>query len=138
MRNVTNNSILVEPEEFVLRVPIRKGEVEYKKLTLKPPVLRDILRTDGHDPNSVGYARALLSALSGVPEAVLDQLVPEDWADLRLVLARTNMRFMGLVNLLDKKEEDENEDPTTAGEPEGIAPEAEHTPPPTSGPTSAA
>jgi hypothetical protein len=125
-----NNSILVEPEVFTLRVPIRKGEVEYTKLTLKPPVLRDIIRTDGHDPNSIGYARALLSSLSGVPEVVLDQLVPEDWADLRLVLARTNMRFMGLVNLLDEKEEEE-EDPTTAGDA------AETIPPPTSAPTSA-
>jgi hypothetical protein len=120
-----------EPEVFKLRVPIRKGEVAYKELTLKPPVLRDIIRTDGHDPNSVGYARALLSSLSGVPEAVLDQLVPEDWADIRLVLARTNMRFMGLVNLLDTKEDDKTEDPTTAEET------GEDTPPPTSAPTSA-
>jgi hypothetical protein len=126
MQNKADNPF--ELEVFRLRVPIRKGEVEYEKLTLKPPVLRDILRTDGHDPASVGYARALLSSLSGVPEAVLDQLVPEDWADIRLVLARTNMRFMGLVNLLDKKEQDKTEDPTIAGE--GI-------PSPSSGPTSA-
>jgi len=104
-----------EPETVKLRAPIRKGEVEYKEITLRPPVLRDIVRTDGHDPNSVGYARALLSSLSGLPEALLDQLVPEDWADLRLILARTNMRFMGIVNLLDKKEtEEEPEDPTPA------------------------
>ncbi|MDR1250186.1 MAG: phage tail assembly protein [Treponema sp.] len=126
-----NNRILIEPEEFTLRVPLRKGEVEYTKLTLKPPVLRDIIRADGHDPNSVAYARALLSSLSGVPEVVLDQIVPEDWADLRLVLARTNMRYMGLVNLLDEKEDGETEDPTTAEEAK------ETTPPPTSAPTSA-
>jgi hypothetical protein len=104
-----------------LRVPIKKGEVKFSQLTLRPPVLRDILRTDGYAPESVGYARALLSSLSGAPEAALDNLVPEDWADLRLILARTNMRFMGLVNLLDKKDENETEDPTEA--------EA-HTPPP--------
>jgi hypothetical protein len=125
-----------EPEVFRLRVPIRKGEVEYKALTLRPPVLRDILRTDGHAPESVGYARALLSSLSGVPEAVLDQLVPEDWADLRLVLARTNMRFMGLINLLDKREDAENEDPIEAAEM--VARPGNGTPPPNSGPTSAA
>jgi hypothetical protein len=96
-------------------------------------VLRDILRTDGHDPAGIGYARALLSALSGVPETVLDELVPEDWADLRLILARTNMRFMGLLNLLDEKEE-KAADPTKAG---GIPPEVEHTPPPNSEPASA-
>jgi hypothetical protein len=129
MRSITNNDPF-EPELFRLRVPIRKGEVEYKELTLKPPVLRDIIRTDGHDPNSVGYARALLSSLSGVPEAVLDQMIPEDWADIRLVLARTNLRFMGLVNLLDKQ--DDTEDPTTAAEP---PPQVATIPPPTSGPT---
>jgi hypothetical protein len=118
-----------EPEVFKLRIPVRKGEVEYKELTLRPPVLRDIIRTDGHAPESVAYARALLSSLSGVPEAVLDQIVPEDWADLRLILARTNMRFMGLVNLLDKKKE-KTKDPTTAV--------GDTTPPPTSAPTSAA
>jgi len=109
-----NNKILSEPEVFKLRVPIKKGEVECKELTLRPPLLRDILRTDGHDPESVGYARALLSSLTGMPESLLDQLVPEDWADLRLILARTNMRFMGLVNLLDEKKEGETGDPTTA------------------------
>jgi hypothetical protein len=127
-----NNSILVEPEEFTLRIPIRKGEVEYKKLILRPPLLRDILRTDGRNPNSVGYAMALLSSLSGVPETVLEQMVPEDWADLRIILTRTNMRYMGLVNLLDEKKEDETEDPTKAEDT------GEDTPPPTSAPTSAA
>jgi len=120
-----------EPETVKLRVPIKKGEVECKEITLKPPVLRDIVRTDGHAPESVGYARALLSSLSGLPEALLDQLVPEDWADLRIILARTNMRFMGLVNLLDKKEE-EPADPTPA------AAAVEDTAPPTSEMTSAA
>jgi len=119
-----------EPEVVKLRVPIKKGEVEYTEITLKAPVLRDIIRTDGYAPESVGYARALLSSLSGLPETLLDQLVPEDWADLRVILTRTNMRFMGLVNLLDKKEE--TEDPTAAGE------DGEDTAQQNSGPTSAA
>jgi len=104
-----------EPVTVKLRVPIKSGEVEVKEITLKPPVLRDVLRTDGYHPDSVGYARALLSALSGLPEVLLDNLVPEDWADLRILLAQVNLRFMGLVNLLDKKE-DKTKDPTTAGE----------------------
>ena len=122
-----------EPEVIVLRKPIRKGEVEYKELTLRPPVLKDILRTDGHDPDSVAYARALLSSLSGVPESVLDMMVPEDWADIRVSLTRTNMRFTGQVNLLDKKNggetPDDDNDPTIA---------AEVTPPHNSETTSAA
>jgi len=104
-----------EPEVFVLRVPLKKGEVECKELSLRPPLLKDILRTDGHDPDGVAYARALLSSLSGVPEVLLDQLVPEDWADLRVALARTNMRFMGLLNLLDQK--DGGKTPGADGDP---------------------
>ena len=126
-----------KPEVFILRVPIKRGEVEYKEITLRPPVLKDILKTDGHDPDGVAYARALLSSLSGVPEVLLDQLVPEDWADIRVALTRTNMRFMGIVNLLDKKDgsiipgadADMSGDPTLA---------AALTPPPNSETTSAA
>jgi hypothetical protein len=57
-------------------------------------------------------------------------MVPEDWADIRLILAMTNMRFTGQVNLLDKKEDNKPEDPTAAVE--------SNTPPPSSAPTSAA
>jgi hypothetical protein len=103
-----------ETEIFKLRVPLRQGELTVAELRLRPPVLRDMLRTDGHDPNSIGYARALLSSLSGVPEIVLDNLVPEDWADLRIILAKQNMRFMGLVNLFDK-DEDTEDPPDAAG-----------------------
>jgi len=117
-----------KPEVVTLRVPIRKGEVEFRELTLQPPVVKDILRTDGHHPESVAYAVALLSSMSGVPESALHRIALEDWADLCVALSRANMRFMGVINLLDKKEGDENEDPT----------EAAATPPPNFGRTSAA
>jgi hypothetical protein len=125
------NSNPFEPVVYKLRVPIRKGEVEYKELTLRPPEVGDILMTDGHAPDSVGYALALLSSLSGVPLMFLKKMVPEDYADLRVILALTNMRFMGQINLLDKKE-GKPEDPTKAEE------EADDTLHPTSAPTSAA
>jgi len=125
------NKTPFEQQKIKLRVPLKKGEVEYGEITIRPPLLRDIIKTDGHDPNSVGYARALLASLSGLPEVLLDQMVPEDWADIRLVLTEINMRFMGLVNLFDEKEE-ENENPTTAEEA------GKNTPPQTFGPTSAA
>jgi hypothetical protein len=126
------NSDPFEPIIYELRIPIRKGEVEYKELTLRPPETGDILMTDGHASDSVGYALALLSSLSGVPLMFLKKIVPEDYADLRLILALTNARFMGQINLLDKKEEGKPGDPTEAGEVE------EDTPPKNSAPTSAA
>jgi hypothetical protein len=113
------------PVTYRLRVPLRKGEVEIGELVLQPPVLKDILRTDGHHAESVAYGMALLSSMTGVPESVLGRIVPEDWADLRVVLAQTNMRFMGPVNLLDKKEGGESEGPTRAAD----------TPPPSSATT---
>jgi hypothetical protein len=125
------NSDPFEPIVYELRVPIRKGEVEYKELTLRPPEVGGILMTDGHASDSVGYAPALLSSLSGVPQMFLKKIVPEDYADLRFILALTNARFMGQINLLDKKEEGKPGDPTEAGEV------ADDTPPPTSAPTSA-
>lgn len=114
------------PEVFRLRVQIGKGEVEYSELTLRPPLLKDVLRADGRDRESVAYAVALPSPLSGVPEIVLGQLVPEDRADLRVSLNRTFMRFTGAVNVPDEK--DGNGDPTAAAA----------TPPPNSERTSAA
>jgi len=102
-----------EPIVFRLRVPIRKGEAEFSELVLQPPVLKDALRTDGRHPESVGYAVAMLSSMTGVPESALLRIVPEDWADICVALSLTNMRFMGHVNLLDKKE-GEGGDPTPA------------------------
>jgi len=125
MRNVFTPEDPFSPVTYRLRVPLRKGEVEIREIVLQPPVLKDILRTDGHHPESVAYGIALLSSLSGVPESVLGRIVPEDWADLRIVLAQSNLRYMGAVNLLDRKEGDESDDPTRAA----------GTPPPTSGTT---
>ena len=125
MRNVFTSEDPFSPVTYRLRVPLRKGEVEIGELVLQPPVLKDILRTDGRDPESVAYGIALLSSMSGVPESVLGRIVPEDWADLRLVLSQSNLRFMGPVNLLDKKEGDESGDPTRAAD----------TPPPSSATT---
>ena len=82
-----------EPLVFRLRVPIRKGEAEFSELVLQPPVVKDILRTDGHPPESVAYAVALLSSMSGVPESALLRIVLEDWADLRVALSLTKRLF---------------------------------------------
>lgn len=130
MKNILNgiNIDPFEPIVYKLRVPLCKGEVEYNELTLRPPCAGDILMTDGHAPESVAYFLALPSSLSGVPLVFLKKIVPEDYADLRIILSPTNARFTGHINLLDTKEETKTEDPTKA---EG------GTPPRNSGTTSA-
>jgi hypothetical protein len=101
-----------EPIVFHLRVPLKQGEAEYQALTLQPPVLKDIVAGDGYPVESVSFARAMLSSLTGIPEVALNRIVPEDWADLRVLLSQSYQRFTGGVNLLDKK--DDKDDPTEA------------------------
>jgi hypothetical protein len=110
-----------ETETIRLRAPIKVGEYEVAELNVRPPVVKDILRTDGHAPESVGYVLALMSSLTGQPEAVLEKLVPEDYADIRVAASQIHCRFVGLVNMFDKGSETTNKDPT---------------PPPTSAPPS--
>ena len=102
-------------ETIELRVPITAGERTVKTLTFKVPKLRDLLGMDKYPEGSVAASRALLSALTGEPEIILDDLCPEDWADCLVILSRTYQRFIGLINLFDK--EDETADPTMAGQP---------------------
>jgi hypothetical protein len=116
-------------ETIKLRVPLTLGERTVTELHIKPPKVRDIVRTDGNEPTSVAYARALLSSLTGEPESILNEMVPEDWADCLVILAKTAMRFSGTLNLLDQKEEKKN--PTNRAE-------KANTPPGTSEMTSAA
>jgi hypothetical protein len=104
-------------ETIILRVPITVGQRTVKQLTVRPPKLKDLIRADGYPGNSVGYARAFLSSLTGEPEIMLDEIVPEDWADCLVVLSRAAQRFKGEINLFDQKEETGN--PTGAGTPPG-------------------
>ncbi|MDR1316540.1 MAG: phage tail assembly protein [Spirochaetales bacterium] len=104
-------------ETIVLRVPLRAGERTSVQLTVRPPKLKDLIRADAYPGNSVAYARALLSSLTGEPEIILDEIVPEDWADCLVVLNRAAQRFRGEINLFDQKEEPEN--PTGAAGPPG-------------------
>jgi hypothetical protein len=101
-----------ESMKLKLRVPLKQGEVEVSEIVLRPPTVKDILMGDGHDPDTAAYIIALASSMSGIPEIVFRSMVPEDYADLRVLIAFTHQRFTGSVNLLDKKEESEN--PTEA------------------------
>jgi hypothetical protein len=107
-------------ETIVLRVPLKVGERTVTQLHVRPPKVKDLLRTDTHRGNTVGYALAFLSALTGEPEIILGEIVPEDWADCLVALDRAALRFRGELNLFDKKEEPEN--PTKAGRPPEILP----------------
>lgn len=99
-------------EKIVLRVPLTVGQRTVTELNLRAPKLKDLLRMDAYPEGSYGASRALLSSLSGEPEVILDELLPEDWADCLVILTRAYQRFCGFINLFDKKEE--REDPTKA------------------------
>jgi hypothetical protein len=107
-------------ETVTLRVPITLGERTVEELHFKPPKVKDALRTDKYEDGTVAAALALMSSLTGEPESLLAELVPEDFADCAVILARTNMRFLGQINLFKQKEEN----PTTAAEtPQNTQPE---------------
>jgi hypothetical protein len=97
-------------ETVKLRVPLKLGERTVTELHFKPPKLKDAMRTDRYEDGTVAAATALMSSLTGEPESLLGEMIPEDFADCAVILARTNMRFMGQINLFEQKEEN----PTTA------------------------
>ena len=103
-------------ETIQLYVPLEMGERRVTKLSLKPPVFGDLLRTDKHPAGSHAADLALLSALSGEPEEILKKLVPEDTAVCRIALSRAYQRFFSAINLFEEKE-DERTDPPGAERP---------------------
>jgi hypothetical protein len=100
-------------ETIILRVPIKRGDVTVSELNFRPPKIKDALRTDRYENGTVAAALALMSSLTGQPETLLEELMPEDYADCAVILARTNLRFLGQINLFDQQKE-ENNDPTKA------------------------
>jgi hypothetical protein len=106
-----------EPEVIKLRVPIKAKERTVETLTLQPPKFKDLIRTDAHPFGSHAADRALLSSLTGEPEILLDELAPEDVADIRVSLSQVYNRFFGLENVLDGQEKEGAENPTTADSP---------------------
>jgi len=92
-------------ETVKLRVPLTLGERTVEVLHFKPPKLKDALRTDRYEDGTVAAAVALMSSLTGEPESLLGEMIPEDFADCAVILARTNMRFVGQINLFEQEEE---------------------------------
>jgi hypothetical protein len=113
-----------ETETIVLRHPVTVGERTVMELRFKPPKVKDLLQAGAHPEGSIAFTHALLSSLTGEPAIIINELVPEDWADSLVILSRTYQRFTGLVDLFDRRGE-KPENPTAAG-----------TPPPNSSPTS--
>jgi hypothetical protein len=111
-------------ETIKLRVPLTSGERTVTELRFKPPRVKDLLQAGAYPEGSIAFTHALLSSLTGEPAIVINEMVPEDWADSLVILDRTYQRFTGRINLFDKKEETGN--PTMAD-----------TPPKNSSPTSA-
>ncbi|MDR2923514.1 MAG: phage tail assembly protein [Treponema sp.] len=108
-------------ETITLRVPLTLGERTVEELHFKPPKVKDAIRTDKYEDGTVAAAVALMSSLTGEPEALLAEMIPEDFADCAVILARTNMRFMAKINLFEGQEKD----PTTAAQtPPNTAPES--------------
>ncbi|MDR1286761.1 MAG: phage tail assembly protein [Treponema sp.] len=104
-------------ETVTLRHPVTVGERTVTELRFKPPKVKDLLQAGAYPEGSIAFTHALLSSLTGEPAIIINELVPEDWADSLVILSRTYQRFTGAISLFDQKEE--SGDPTTAGSPPG-------------------
>ena len=100
-------------EIVALRVPIKVGERTIRELVFKPPKVKDLLAAGKYPDGSVPFTLALLCSLTGEPEIIINEMLPEDWADCLVILNRTYQRFTGIIDLFDQKD-DAKENPTTA------------------------
>ncbi len=106
--------------EYTLKTPVTVGERTVTELKFHRPKVRDFLRTDGHDIQSVGSDQALCSALSGEPEIVIQAIDIDDWAVIRVELAQIWYQFFGVKP---KKKTAEDLDPNQPAEAEKTAKE---------------
>jgi len=106
-------------ETIVLRVPLVLGERKVLELNFRPPKFRDVLRMDEYGEQTIMGKAALMSALTGEPMSILEEMLPEDVADCMVIVNRSYQRFTGQINLFDQKEENKN--PTIADSPSGTS-----------------
>lgn len=92
----------MEVFEYTLKYPVTVGERTVTELKFHRPKVRDFLRTDGRDIDSIGADQALCSALSGESETIIQAIDIEDWAVIRIELKRVWLNFFGI------KEKDPN------------------------------
>lgn len=100
-------------EIYILKKPATKGERTIKQLEIARPKVAHFARTDGHPTDSIAADRALLSALTGEPELLLDEIDIEDWANIRQILERIWLQFFNI-----KPVYSENPPKQEAGQPE--------------------
>ena len=102
--------------EYTLKTPVSVGERTVTELKFHRPKVRDFLRTDGHDLDTVGADQALCSALSGEPEIIIQEIDADDWAIIRVELGKIWLRFFGVKEKSDPNQTAEAE---KAGKPFG-------------------
>ncbi len=100
-----------------LKYPATSGQRTIAELKLKDrPLVRDVMRTDDCRTDSVEADIKLLSALSGEPEKILENIDIDDWAIIRVELQKIWLRFFG-INEKEVKEEDPQNAPEKAETP---------------------
>ncbi|MBQ9206861.1 MAG: phage tail assembly protein [Treponema sp.] len=82
--------------EYTLKTPATSGERTVTELKFHRPKTRDFMRTDGHAADSVGADVALVSSLSGEPEAIISAIDIDDWAVIRVELQKIWLQFFGV------------------------------------------
>lgn len=82
--------------EYTLKTPAIAGERTVTELKFHRPKTRDFLRTDGHQIDSVGADVALVSSLTGEPEAIVSAIDIDDWAVIRVEIQKIWYQFFGI------------------------------------------
>ncbi len=92
-----------------LKYPVTVGERTTTELTFpERPKVRHLLATDGKGLQSVAADQALCAALTGEPEIIIQEIDAEDWALIRVELARVYQRFFGIEKSTPEQSEEEN------------------------------
>lgn len=82
--------------KYTLKTPATAGERTITELEFHRPKTRDFLRADGHQIDSVGADVALVSSLTGEPEAIISAIDIDDWAVIRVEIQKVWFQFFGI------------------------------------------
>lgn len=82
--------------KYTLKTPATAGERTITELEFHRPKTRDFLLADGHQIDSLGADVALVSSLSGEPEAIISAIDIDDWAVIRVEVRKIWYQFFGI------------------------------------------